>query len=183
MTDVEATQTHKDLPYQFLNSNKAVRASIVLGSFGSSTPLNQHVFDVAIQTDPNAPAAAPSPPERYSSKPEIHHIFKSDPRSPPRIISLFFTLAILATVPALFGAWLLLGGNVDHFGKAFNASPIAHGLFLGSVLAMEGVFFMYYVSWTLFQMLPVALVVAVVAYVSGSKALTEVQDRRLAGER
>lgn len=64
-----------------------------------------------------------------------------------------------------------------------NAAPLAHGLFLGSVLAMEGVFFLYYTSWNLFQTLPVAAVVAVVAYVSGSRALTEVQERRLGGER
>lgn len=64
-----------------------------------------------------------------------------------------------------------------------NAAPLAHGLFLGSVLAMEGVFFLYYTAWNLFQTLPVAAVVAVVAYVSGSRALTEVQDRRLGGER
>ena len=72
---------------------------------------------------------------------------------------------------------------MEHFGKAMGAAPVAHGLFLGSVLAMEGVFFMYYVSWNLFQTLPVAGIVAVVAFVSGSRALTEVQDRRLAGER
>ena len=48
---------------------------------------------------------------------------------------------------------------------------------------MEGVFFLYYYSWTLFQTLPVAGVVAIVAYVSGSRALTEVQERRLAGQR
>ena len=83
----------------------------------------------------------------------------------------------------MFGGWLLLGGNFDHFGKAFGANPVAHGLFLGGIVAMEGVFFMYYVSWNLFQTLPVAAVVAVVTYVSGSRALTEVQDRRLAGER
>lgn len=60
---------------------------------------------------------------------------------------------------------------------------MAHALFFGSIVAMEGVFFLYYVSWNLFQTLPVAGVVAAVAYVSGSRALTEVQDRRLAGER
>ena len=92
-------------------------------------------------------------------------------------------MAILATLPALGGAWFLLGGNLDHVGKAFNTSPIAHGLFMGSILAMEGVFFMYYTAWNLFQTLPVAIAVAAVAYVSGSRALTEVQDRRLAGER
>jgi len=154
-----------------------------MASFGSSTPFDKYTFDLAVQTDPSAPPAVPSPPERYAGKPEIHHIFKADPRSPPQVISLFFTLAILVTLPVLLGAWIFMGGNFDHFGKAFSASPVAHGLFLGSVLAMEGVFFMYYVSWTLFQMLPAALIVGVVAYLSGSRALGEVQDRRLAGER
>ncbi|KAK3722932.1 hypothetical protein LTR37_002077 [Vermiconidia calcicola] len=175
--------THKDLPYQLLTSSKPLKASIVLASFGSSTPLNQHAFDLTVQTDASAPPAAPSSPERYASKPEIHHIFGSDPKSPPKILSLVFTLAVLATLPALFGGWLFLGGNLDHFSKAFGASPVAHGLFFGSIVAMEGVFFLYYVSWNLFQTLPVAAVVGTVAFVSGSRALTEVQDRRLAGER
>jgi len=78
---------------------------------------------------------------------------------------------------------MYLGGNLDHLSKAYGASPVAHGLFLGSIVAMEGVFFMYYISWNLFQTLPVAAVVGFVAFVSGSRALTEVQERRLAGER
>ena len=105
------------------------------------------------------------------------------PKSPPKIISLFFTLAILATVPVLLGGWLFLGSNLSHFGKAFGASPAAHGLFFGSIVAMEGVFLMYYVSWNLFQTLPVAAIVGTIAFVSGSRALTEVQERRFAGER
>jgi oligosaccharyltransferase complex subunit delta (ribophorin II) len=48
---------------------------------------------------------------------------------------------------------------------------------------MEGIFFMYYTSWNLFQTLPAAGVVALVAFLSGSRALTEVQERRLAGLR
>jgi oligosaccharyltransferase complex subunit delta (ribophorin II) len=42
---------------------------------------------------------------------------------------------------------------------------------------------MYYLSWNLFQTLPVAAVVGAVVFVSGSRALTEVQERRLAGQR
>lgn len=90
---------------------------------------------------------------------------------------------VLGALPVLLGAWAYLGANADHAGKAFGDAPVAHGLFLGSVVAMEGVFFMYYTSWNLFQTLPVAVVVGVVAFVSGSRALTEVQGRRLAGER
>lgn len=79
--------------------------------------------------------------------------------------------------------WLVLGGNVDHIGKAMATAPISHALFFGSIVAMEGVFFLYYSSWNLFQTLPVIGVVAVVAFLSGNSALSEVQGRRLAGER
>jgi oligosaccharyltransferase complex subunit delta (ribophorin II) len=48
---------------------------------------------------------------------------------------------------------------------------------------MEIVFFFYYAAWNLFQTLPVIGLVGVVAFLSGSKALSEVQSRRLAGER
>jgi oligosaccharyltransferase complex subunit delta (ribophorin II) len=48
---------------------------------------------------------------------------------------------------------------------------------------MEFVFFMYYTSWNLFQTLPVAGIVGAVTVLSGTKALGEVQSRRLAGER
>ena len=66
---------------------------------------------------------------------------------------------------------------------AFGRAPVAHTLFAGSMLAMQGVFAMYYIKWNLFQLLPAAGVVGVVAYLSGSRALTEVQERRLAGMR
>lgn len=176
-------QAHKDLPFQFLAADKPLKAFIVLGSFGTSVPFKEMAFDLNIKHDASAPPALPSPPERYASKEEIEHIFKDDPRSPPKVISFVFTLAILATVPVLLGAWVLLGANVDHVGKAFGANPIAHGLFLGSIVAMEFVFFLYYASWTLFQTLPVAGVVGIVAFISGSRALTEVQERRLTGQR
>ncbi|KXL50291.1 hypothetical protein M433DRAFT_61526 [Acidomyces richmondensis BFW] len=178
---VEITQ--KELPYQFVTSDKPLKASVILASFGTSNPYNNHAFDLIIQTDPVSPPIAPAEPERYVAKPEIHHIFKSDPRTPPKIISLFFVLAILGTLPMLFGIWLFLGANMDHVGKAFSSAPISHGLFLGSIIAMEGVFFMYYTFWNLFQTLPIAALVGAVAYISGSRALTEVQERRLAGER
>ncbi len=48
---------------------------------------------------------------------------------------------------------------------------------------MEFVFFLYYTSWNLFQTLPVIAVVGAVTVLSGTKALGEVQSRRLAGER
>ena len=42
---------------------------------------------------------------------------------------------------------------------------------------------MYYTAWNLFQTLPVAAAVGTVAFLSGSRALGEVQERRMAGLR
>lgn len=98
-------------------------------------------------------------------------------------MSLFFTLSVLAMLPALFGVWAFLGGNLEHSGAAFGKAPVAHGLFFGSIVAMEGVFGLYYLGTSLGGILPMAAVVGVVMYVSGSRALTEVQDRRLEGQR
>ena len=83
----------------------------------------------------------------------------------------------------LLHQWISLGGNVNHLSKAFGSSPIPHSIFLLSIIAMEGVFMLYYTSWNLFQTLPAAAGIGLVAFLSGSRALTEVQERRLAGLR
>ena len=176
-------QTHKDLPHQFLTSSKPIPASIVIGSFGSSTPYKAKVFDLSVARDANVPLAVPEKPLRYAAEKEIHHIFREDPRSPPKIISLVFAAAVAAALPALFIAWLTLGANANHVGKALGNAPVLHGLFFGSILAMEGIFFLYYTTRNLFQTLPAAAVVGVVAFISWSRALSEVQERRLAGLR
>lgn len=68
-----------------------------------------------------------------------------------------------------------------HLSQAMSQAPLAHGILLSSLLAMEGIFFVYYCSWNLFQTLPAVAAVGGVAFLSGSKALSEVQERRLAG--
>jgi oligosaccharyltransferase complex subunit delta (ribophorin II) len=79
--------------------------------------------------------------------------------------------------------WLYLGGNLNHLSKAMQDAPIAHITFYGSIICIEGIFFMYYTSWNLFKTLPFLLAVGTVAFLSGSRALSEVQERRLAGLR
>lgn len=88
-------------------------------------------------------------------------------------------IRISLTVPQ----WIFLGGNVNHIQKALSAAPLAHALFVGSITSLEGILFLYYSSWNLFQTLPALAVAGLVAFLSGSRALTEVQDRRLAGSR
>ncbi|EUC30243.1 hypothetical protein COCCADRAFT_28809 [Bipolaris zeicola 26-R-13] len=175
--------SHKDLPHQFLTAEKPIAASIVIGSFGSSKPYKSKVFDLNVTRDTSIPLSVPNPPVRYAAEPEIHHIFRSDPKSPQKVITLVFAAAVAAALPILLGAWATLGANVSHLGKALGNAPVSHALFYGSILAMEGIFFLYYTTWNLFQTLPAAAAVGIVAFLSGSRALSEVQERRLAGLR
>jgi len=175
--------TQKDIPSQLLSSSTPLAASLVIASFGSSKPYNSHAFELSIDADPSAPRSAEEKPLRYGKLPEIHHIFKPDPKNPPRIVSVFFTAAVAAALPVLLVTWLSLGANLNHLSKALGNAPLSHALFFGSIVTMEGIFFMYYRTWNLFQTLPAALAVGAVTFLSGSRALTEVQERRLAGLR
>jgi oligosaccharyltransferase complex subunit delta (ribophorin II) len=95
-------QKYTDLPVQLATSATPLKASVVLASFGSSQGLNKPVFSVALKADPNAAPIVYEKPLRYGKREEIHHTFRADPKNPPKIISAFFTLAVLATVPVLF---------------------------------------------------------------------------------
>lgn len=172
--------TQKDLPIQLLSSTEPLEASLVLGSFGSTKAAITPVFDLTVRLDPNAPTPNYEAPLRYGKQPEIHHIFRDDPKSPPKIVSIVFALAVLATVPGLVVGWTMLGANLTNAQKALGNAPVSHITFFGSIIAMEGVFFLYYTGLSLFSTLPIAGVVGVVAFLSGTKALGEVQSRRLA---
>ncbi|KAI1091616.1 Oligosaccharyltransferase subunit Ribophorin II-domain-containing protein [Rostrohypoxylon terebratum] len=172
-----------DLPIQLAVSNTPLKASLVIASFGSSQGFQKEIFDVQVIRDPISAPATYEKPLRYGKLQEIHHIFRADPKSPPKIVSLVFVLAILATIPSLFISWVVLGGNISHLPKALSAAPVAHGVFFGSLIAMEAAFYAYYASWNLFQLLPVAGIIGTTTFLSGTKALGEVQSRRLAGER
>lgn len=78
-------------------------ANLVIGSFGHSQGYNDRLFLLGIANDSNAQIPATENPLRYGKLPEIHHIFKPDPRSPNILFSLIFTGGVLATLPAILG--------------------------------------------------------------------------------
>ena len=94
-------QSQKDLPAQLLTSSGPLTASLIIASFGSSTPYHSHAFDLSIEQDASSTVAAQGKPVRYGKLPEIHHTFKADPKSPSKIITLAFTAAVLLTLPVL----------------------------------------------------------------------------------
>ncbi|KAF8252333.1 hypothetical protein K440DRAFT_536409 [Wilcoxina mikolae CBS 423.85] len=193
--------SQKDIPAHLLDTPE-LDLTLVLGSFGSSTTPGSiiSIGKIAPVIDPSAKAALETQRKKdfgegnvvYKLKDEIRHIFRADPKSPSKIITLVFLLTVIAGYAGLFGVvsapifpiWFpVLGANFKHFPKAMRAAPLAHSLFLVSLLSIEGIFFMYYTSWNLFQTLPAVGLVGVIAFLSGSRALREVRARRVRGER
>lgn len=96
-------QAQEDLPPQFIQSTKPLRATLVLASFGPSKAFSNHVLDLDVSFNADAGPPKYEKPLRFGKLPEINHIFKPDPKSGPIVISIFFVLAILASVPILLG--------------------------------------------------------------------------------
>jgi oligosaccharyltransferase complex subunit delta (ribophorin II) len=104
LLEANHNQTQKDLPIQLLTTTKPLRAELLLASFGKSQGFSNHVFNLDIQLDANAPLPKYEKPLRYGKLSEINHIFKTDAKSGPVVISMFFVLAVLATVPVLLAS-------------------------------------------------------------------------------
>jgi oligosaccharyltransferase complex subunit delta (ribophorin II) len=98
----DVLQSQKDLPVQLLAAGRPLDATLLLGSFGSSAASAVDAFRVEVELDTNAPTPKVEEPLRYGKRPEIHHIFRADPKNPPKVVSLAFALAVLATIPAVF---------------------------------------------------------------------------------
>lgn len=94
-------QVQKDLPTQLLTPSGPLSASLIIASFGSSQPYHSHAFDLSLKFDPSSPTVSHEQPLRYGRLLEIHHTFKSEPTSPPKIITLIFTTAVVIAFPLL----------------------------------------------------------------------------------
>ena len=102
-TSSNLEQTQKDLPTQFLRSTSPLSASLVIASFGNTEGYYSEAFPLTVKVDSDTPIAAPEKPLRYGKQPEIHHVFRSDPKSPNILIVAVFTIAAVATLPVLLG--------------------------------------------------------------------------------
>ncbi|KAL7271445.1 hypothetical protein RUND412_005800 [Rhizina undulata] len=183
--------SHKDIP-SYLLSAPSLSLSLVLGSFGTTPGSVTPIGSLTPSLDVVAKAALEKQKVKdlgegkvvYKRKQEIRHVFRADPKNPPKVITLAFTAAVLGAYLFLFVLWFpILGGNLSHLPKALGAAPISHPIFFFSLLSLEGIFFMYYVKWNLFQTLAAMGVAGPLAFFSGSRALREVRARRERGER
>lgn len=123
-------------------------------------------------------------PKRFGIKPEIHHIFRPDPRQVnAAFASLLILVGITSTVLFLAGAWIFfVGVDLADLAPAFKASGPAHAAFLLSIGAIEYTFFQYYKGVSIFDTIKSLAIIAPASVYFGSRALREVKARRLAGK-
>jgi oligosaccharyltransferase complex subunit delta (ribophorin II) len=68
--------------------------------------------------------------------------------------------------------------NLDSLTVALSKAPIAHALFFASLLIFEIRFFKYWLHGTLGRILIESAGIAILAFLSGRRALGEVMERR-----
>ena len=103
-------------------TEKPLSAELILASFGSTKPYKSKAFDLSIKHVSGAPRPAVEKPLRYGKLPEIHHIFRPDPKSPPVIITLVFAIAALAAFPAL-GYAVIAHAPASYCGQIWLIDP------------------------------------------------------------
>ncbi|TGZ84382.1 hypothetical protein EX30DRAFT_338914, partial [Ascodesmis nigricans] len=166
--------THKDIPAHLLDTSD-LSLSLVIASFGDNTPLlapigsvKPVITDAEKVTLEKQKAKDVGDEERFGSKPEIRHTFRADPKNPPLVITLAFLGAVLASFVGILGVWFpFLGANLGHLPKAMGTAPIAHTVFFGSLIAVEGLFVLYYTRWNLFQTLGGVGIAGLISFLSG----------------
>lgn len=99
-------------------------ARFVIGSFGNSKAYNEPAFQLTVARNPDEPVPSVEV-SRYGKLPEIHHIFKSDPQSPPVIVTLVFIGMVLAAFPILGGLVSLSSKQQGRYSDSYSGSSLA----------------------------------------------------------
>lgn len=114
-------------------------------------------------------------PERLGAKPEIHHIFKEDPKTVNPVVPIAFSAVAIAFFVGLLAAWGALVGN--SLFVANQAIPFKGG-FLTTLALFEFTFFRYYLSATIFTTLFSVAALTAPALIFGARALKALTKQR-----
>lgn len=81
-------------------STAPLKVTLIIGSPNYS-PVSADLFDLHVPTSHPAPVHPDEP--SFHPLPEIHHAFRPEEKLPPRIMSAFFSLLVLAPWVVLLG--------------------------------------------------------------------------------
>ncbi|KAI9497913.1 Dolichyl-diphosphooligosaccharide--protein glycosyltransferase subunit Swp1 [Zychaea mexicana] len=118
----------------------------------------------------------------FEWRPEIHHVFREAEAMPPTWFSQLFTLIALSPWLVLVIGWLGLGVTpvkvLGELASGPSMRPISIIGFLGSLVAVEYLFYLYWMRLNIFETLSYLALLLPVVFVFGQQALGQVQARR-----
>ncbi|KIL63121.1 hypothetical protein M378DRAFT_179387 [Amanita muscaria Koide BX008] len=135
------------------------------------SPLSADLFDLYVL--PSQPAPVHPEEASFHPLPEIQHTFRPEQKLPPRPISAFFALAVLAPWTVLLTLWSTYAPRPKHL-----FSPRIFP-FVATLAAFEGLLFWYWVALRLGDVLLYGAILGLVAFFTGKQALGSIASQRL----
>ncbi|ORZ03941.1 Dolichyl-diphosphooligosaccharide--protein glycosyltransferase subunit Swp1 [Syncephalastrum racemosum] len=133
-----------------------------------------------------AKAYAAGDEDVFEWRPEIQHIFRDPDAMPSTWFSQAFTLITLSPWLVLLVGWLGIGVTPAKVVSELMAGPslrmVSIIAFLASLGAIEYVFYLYWTRLNLFQTLPYLAGLVAITFITGQRALTQVQAKRLSSQ-
>lgn len=174
--------TANKIPVNIRNLDK-IHINLIVAEAGNNQNLYKPLGEF-IPTEELKKLVPYKKPERIGIKPEIHHIFKEDPKTVNPFFPIIFSGADLVVFLGLLGAWMTLLGK-DKFGTFMNTPVTTFSCnvgFLGCLLAYEFVFFKYYLGTSIFTTLLYGFILAGPTIFLGSRSFRYLAHLRHIGK-
>ncbi|QSL66473.1 hypothetical protein MERGE_000853 [Pneumocystis wakefieldiae] len=167
---------HKRIPLSLLFSDKPLLLTLVIGSFGDTTPLLYKLGELQI-IDISNEHEIPASPIRYGPLSEISHTFSPRKEDCSKVLSLVFSGAILVAFIKLFKKLKNTSFETSFF-SILRQNSFSCFLFFFLLLSIEFLFYLYWTSIRLLQTLVGILIMSPFLFVSGRRTLSEIQRKR-----
>lgn len=171
------------------STSSPLNITLLLGSF-VHPPAKIELFKLVVP--PSQPALAHAEEPFFHPLPEIHHTFRADPKTPPRLLSLVFSAIVVAPWVVLLGLVRIskhctgVYGYIDNMLQWGYIQPKVPQLFSLNVLpfilnlaAFEGLLLWYWVDLKIGQVLAYGAVLGLFTAAAGNRALSAISKQRL----
>ncbi|EJS44250.1 swp1p [Saccharomyces arboricola H-6] len=137
---------------QASKSSESIKATLILASSTAKPKDNLFKEILQLDLDFDIDHTDSSFVDKFSVKPEIHHVFHAEPKRVARPIALLFVAIIFLTVLSLIVTWLnSCAATFDSFPSGTNALYLLG--FVVTIVGFEVIFVRYYLGTNIFETL------------------------------
>ncbi|KAL1925538.1 uncharacterized protein VTP21DRAFT_421 [Calcarisporiella thermophila] len=160
-----------------IDSPGAYNVELVLGTFDAPLPL---IYKIGTVVLPGSSKSERSTRTVYGVKPEITHTFRQPEKTAPEWVNKAFVLIVLSPWLLLIIGWVAIGITPSYLSPLFSSTStlIYSVAFFATLLSIEYLLYLYWVRLNIFQAIAGLSVLGLGAFVTGQRALTEIQVRR-----